>query len=158
VPHPVLSDPSLRRALAIGLADLGAEVESLRVDQWLADLADLLCRPQPNRLAVSRERVRRAQAYLDAQAPRAVRSDELEAVTGLDRFALARQFRRPLGVSPHRYLAMRRLHDAQRRILAGQALVDVALATGFADQSHLSRQFQRAFGLPPGQWKRLVAP
>jgi transcriptional regulator GlxA family with amidase domain len=33
-------------------------------------------------------------------------------------------------------------------------LADVALACGFADQSHFTRVFSAATGLPPGAWRR----
>jgi AraC-like DNA-binding protein len=31
-------------------------------------------------------------------------------------------------------------------------LSESALEAGFADQSHMSRMFKRAYGLTPGQW------
>jgi AraC-like DNA-binding protein len=84
-----------------------------------------------------------------------VRSGELEAVTGLDRFALARHFRAAFATSPHRYLLMRRLQQARAMIGPGGSLSDVAAATGFADQSHLNRHFKKAYGMTPGQWASL---
>ena len=83
---------------------------------------------------------------------RTVASEELEAVTGLDRYALARHFRIRLGTSPYRYLTMRRLDRAKSAIVAGHSLVEAAIMSGFADQSHMTRQFKRAFGLTPGHW------
>ena len=43
-------------------------------------------------------------------------------------------------------------------IRAGQPLADAALVSGFADQSHLTRQFGRAFGLTPGRWRAMHRP
>jgi AraC-like DNA-binding protein len=42
-------------------------------------------------------------------------------------------------------------------LAAGRAAADVALAVGFADQSHMTRQFSRAFGVPPARWLRFQA-
>jgi AraC-like DNA-binding protein len=88
---------------------------------------------------------------------RVVSSGELEAVSGLTRFELARQFRAVAGTSPYRYSVMRRLAAARARIARRQPLVDVALATGFADQAHLTRRFTEAFGITPGQYAKLSA-
>jgi AraC family transcriptional regulator len=36
------------------------------------------------------------------------------------------------------------------------SLLDVALACGFADQSHLTRVFTRMVGVSPGAWRRAL--
>lgn len=100
----------------------------------------------------------RAREYLDARFEQPVRSAELEMVTGLDRYALARQFRRSFGTSPYRYRVMRHLDRARALITAGTPLCEAAIAAGFADQSHLTRHFKRAYGLPPGRWATLTRP
>jgi AraC-like DNA-binding protein len=78
--------------------------------------------------------------------------DELERVSGLDRWTLARQFRLLFGTSPSRYRTLRQVDRARRLLLQGAPLVDAAADSGFADQSHLSRQFKSAYGLSPGRW------
>jgi AraC-like DNA-binding protein len=97
-----------------------------------------------------------ARDYLEANADRTVRSEDLERIAGLDRFALARHFRAAFATSPHRFHLMRRLQRARSMIGSGGKLADIAIATGFADQSHLSRHFKRAFGVTPGRWAGLV--
>ena len=37
-------------------------------------------------------------------------------------------------------------------IRSGRPLAEAALDAGFADQSHMSRMFKRAYGLTPGKW------
>ncbi|WP_370677115.1 helix-turn-helix transcriptional regulator [Pleomorphomonas sp. PLEO] len=96
--------------------------------------------------------MRRARDYLESHATETVRSETLEAVTGLDRYELARQFRRHTGTSPHRFLVMRRLDRAKRLIASGNRLADAALNAGFADQAHFTRHFRGAFGMTPGRW------
>jgi AraC-like DNA-binding protein len=100
--------------------------------------------------------VRLARDCLDAAA--LVSSAALERLTGLSRFALARHFRQQLGTSPHRYAVMRRLERVRRLLDAGTPLAQAAAVCGFADQSHMTRQFKRAYGLSPGQWRALAAP
>jgi len=90
-----------------------------------------------------------------AEAPRIVASEELERVSGLDRFALSRHFRAAFGTSPHRFQVGQRLLRAQAMIANGLSLSETAVATGFADQSHLTRHFAARFGVTPGRWASL---
>jgi AraC-like DNA-binding protein len=78
--------------------------------------------------------------------------DELERVAGLDRWALARQFRAAFGTSPSHFRTHRQLDQLRRAVKGGASLRDAALDAGFADQSHMSRQFKRAYGLTPAKW------
>ncbi len=110
------------------------------------------------RLATSRRldhaALDRARACLEGRRA-IVRSAELEAVTGLSRYELARQFRDRYGTSPYRYSLMRRLDFARHRLHAATPLADLALAAGFADQAHFTRMFRSAYGVTPGRYARL---
>jgi AraC-like DNA-binding protein len=98
---------------------------------------------------------RRAHDFLREHCGRIVTLDELERVTGRDRFSLSRHFRLFYGTSPYRFLTMRRLDLARRLMLAGASLADVAAHAGFADQSHLTRHFTRTYGIPPARWRAI---
>ncbi len=64
-------------------------------------------------------------------------------------------FRQLTGRSPMAYLKQRRLSAACRLLLRGNSsLQEVAAATGFCNQFHLSRDFRQAFGKPPRRWKQ----
>jgi len=76
-------------------------------------------------------------------------ADDLARAVGLSRFQLYRQFRERYGVPPSAYLRQVRLREARRRLVAGAAIAEVAFATGFADQSHLTRWFRRTYGITP---------
>lgn len=110
--------------------------------------------PLPRRIDITA--VDRARQFLDAETTRVVSSAELEAITGLTRYELARQFRAVVGTSPYRYSLMRRLAAARAQIARRRPLVDVALETGFADQAHFTRRFTDAFGITPGQYSALT--
>lgn len=148
-------------AIAPALSGLERPLEDLQRDQVILALADALAAADPSmpprRLSAGDWRaVGRARAMLDANLAEGVASAELEAATGQSRYALARHFRACLGTSPYRYLVMRRLDHARRLIQQGAALANAAAASGFADQSHMTRHFHRAYGLSPGRWAILT--
>ncbi len=156
----VLSDPRLMAALRAALDDLDRPLEALETDQVILGIAEALLALDPGVArgaspATSADAVERTRQFLDANFRRVVASEELEVLTGLDRYALARHFRARLGTSPYRYLTMRRLDRARSAIRAGHSLADAAFDSGFADQSHMTRQFKRAYGLSPGRWRAM---
>jgi AraC-like DNA-binding protein len=156
----VSQDRRLVSAVAGALRDLDAPLGDLAAEDALLPLADALLALDPSATRRSgrfldRVATERARQYLDANLDLAVGSRELEAVTGLDRFLLARQFRACFGTSPYNYLVMRRLQRARLLLREGVSLAEAAFACGFADQSHLTRQFRRAFGITPGRWRAL---
>jgi AraC-like DNA-binding protein len=137
-----------------------APLESLSVDSLVVELAEALLAAEGSgqpagSLRVDVAAVGRAREFLDAERGRVVHSSELEPITGLTRYDLARQFRLMLGTSPYRYLLMRRLAFARERIHQRRPLADVACEAGFADQAHFSRAFKSAFGLTPGRYRAL---
>jgi AraC-like DNA-binding protein len=80
--------------------------------------------------------------------------DELATLGGLSRYALVRQFGRHYGLPPLAWLQQLRLESARTDIGKGTSLAEAAAASGFSDQSHLTRQFVRKFGYTPGAWRR----
>jgi AraC-like DNA-binding protein len=65
---------------------------------------------------------------------------------------LVRMFSREFGISPHQYLAGRRIDLARGLLLDGMPASLAAAAAGFCDQSHLSRSFRRVLGTSPGRY------
>ena len=161
VKEAVLTDPRLWRAVHAAYTDMGSILEPTALDEIALFLADgLLAHDRSVKRAsgniIDDRAVRLARDFLDANSDRTVTSGELEAVTGQDRFTLARQFRKALGTSPYRYLVMRRLDRARAAIEKGTLLTEAALMAGFSDQAHMTRQFTTTFGLSPGRWRKLA--
>lgn len=161
VASPVSSDRRLVAAATRLLGPLDPGPGSLEVDQVLLALAEALDRVSDSPAApaspvVDAPAMDRVRDCLEARCGETVTSAELEEVAGLDRWQIARQFRLRFATSPHRYLTMRRLDAARAAIRAGESLAGAALAAGFADQSHMTRQFRAAFGLSPGRWRDLL--
>ncbi|MCV0427403.1 MAG: AraC family transcriptional regulator [Roseibium sp.] len=162
VKDAVLDDPKLMQAIQAAFSDMDTQLEQIALDEIAGLLADgLLANDKSvNRASTSLidvNAIDRAREYLDANYDSTVASSQLEVITGQDRFSLARQFRKALGTSPYRYLMMRRLDRARAKIATGFSLTDAALATGFSDQSHMTRCFKASYGISPGHWQRLVS-
>lgn len=157
VREPVSHNPTLARAVT---AASRLPPEPLALDALVLQLAEGLLEGDPDGHAAGTPRhldhaaLTRARAFL-ASRRAIVRSAELEAITGLSRYELARQFRALYGTSPYRYSLLRRLDFARTQLRAGMPLVEVALAAGFADQAHFTRVFRSAFGVTPGRYVRL---
>jgi len=94
--------------------------------------------------------------YLGDHSNRNVGLDELAAAAGIGKFRLVRLFRDRNGLPPHSLQLGHRIRTARRLLEAGRSIAEVAAATGFADQSHLHRHFQRSLGLTPGQYQRRI--
>jgi AraC family transcriptional regulator len=70
---------------------------------------------------------------------------------------LARAFRRRYRCTMGEYQQHVRILDAAERLsCSDEPLVEVALTTGFSDQSHFTRIFRRSLGIPPGRFRRLA--
>ena len=138
------------------------EVDGLRVDDLVCRLAAALvaadpsCRRGAPAIRLDGRAVARARQLLDEDTSRVVRSSELEAVSGLSRYELARQFRAVFGTSPYRYSLMRRLDRVRAELGRCPSLADAALAAGFADQAHLSRMFKAVVGVAPSRYRGLL--
>src|SRR5918998_2734887 len=98
---------------------------------------------------------RRAKEMLLDNLPEDRPLSDLAEACGMSVRHLARAFKATTGLPPHRWLLRRRVERA-KELLEGthESLSGIALACGFADQSHLTRVFQALAGSSPGAWRR----
>lgn len=150
-----------RLAQATALAFQAVHTQDLRIVRQTAmdDLLACLTRhlhwrrrinPDP-RLPLTAQRAR---DYLHANLERDIGLEDLAHACGIDRFRLTRAFKAAFGIAPHAYLIQLRLARARRLLAQGQTPAEVAVALGFADQSHLGRWFRRAYRLTPADYRR----
>jgi AraC-like DNA-binding protein len=95
--------------------------------------------------------VRIAREYLDQNLSSKVTLDMLAGLTGITPFRLLRAFQQAVGITPHSYQVHVRIRAAHAMIRRSEPLVDIATATGFADQAHMTRVFKDIMGATPGQ-------
>jgi AraC-like DNA-binding protein len=98
----------------------------------------------------------RARDYLTTRFVGQVRLAQIAAECGLSSFQLIRVFQRVLGVSPYAYVVQLRVNKARELLHRGVGVSEVAYSCGFSDQSHLTRVFKKAVGVPPGTYQRAV--
>ena len=83
--------------------------------------------------------------------------DVLARQLDMDVFRFVRAFKATTGEAPHQFLIGRRLTRAKELLAHGcETLADIAYATGFSSQSHMTATFTKHVGMPPGKYRREV--
>jgi AraC-like DNA-binding protein len=106
--------------------------------------------PAPQTRAITRQVIK----LMHARYCENLSLDELASVAGLTKFQLIGLFKRSIGLTPHAYLIHIRLNAACRLLKRGFPLAESALASGFCDQSALTKHFRRCYGITPLQFAR----
>jgi transcriptional regulator of acetoin/glycerol metabolism/AraC-like DNA-binding protein len=98
--------------------------------------------------------LRRVREYVEAHLAESIDLAALAGVAGLSLYHFARAFKQSAGVAPHTYLIERRVGRAREMLARTElSLAEIALATGFSDQSHFARHFRQRLGMTPGQFR-----
>src|SRR6202023_2508340 len=156
IPPELVRDALAGRALPFVADPIQQLVPAARlIASLLADIDEPINELSSAEIAVAGA-VDLARDYLAAHAREQTSASILEKIAGTDRFTIARHFRWAFGTSPDRYRTLRRLALARAAIESGRSLARAASEAGFADQSHMTRQFKRTYGLTPGRWMALT--
>jgi len=158
-PTPVIADkPAVNALQRFALAVVQA-LPAMEVEQkWFTLCENLFSRhaeknrelkalPLPHAISQARE-------VLDSHISDNLSLSALAKICAVSPFHLARSFTHYVGVPPHAYHLQKRIAHAKTLIQRGDhPLAEVAVATGFADQAHMTRLFRRYHGATPGQFQ-----
>jgi AraC-like DNA-binding protein/mannose-6-phosphate isomerase-like protein (cupin superfamily) len=97
--------------------------------------------------------VRAACDLLDESLSDKLPLEELAQAVHMNHRYVISVFKDGMGIPPHQYVIARRVESARVMVNQGRALNAVAADAGFNDQSHLTRQFKRTFGVTPGAYQ-----
>ncbi|MGH3564367.1 MAG: helix-turn-helix domain-containing protein [Mycobacterium sp.] len=158
------NDPAIyRTAMAIACeAAQGGAGSRLLVDSLATELcvhilrrhANVLFREPAGHDGLTFAQQRTVRDYIAAHLDEAITLDDLAASVALSRFHFARRFRRSTGISPHDFVLRQRVEQATMMLArSGAVLPDIAARCGFADQSHMTRVFNKYVGTTPGRYR-----
>lgn len=154
VDHPSWHDPALRTAVHHLHTALRHPGDTFEAEGRLALVTERLAahldqRPEPT-TRHNPGLARRLRDLLDSRLVEGITLADAAALLQASPTHLVRAFRHETGMPPHRYLTGRRLDQARTLLLEGHRISDVAVATGFHDQAHLTRHFRQLLGVTPG--------
>ena len=148
-----------QQALALRIAaSCAAEIAELSLDALCLELLGSMDARAPAVPASTPRWLERAVELLRDRYRDELSVAEIAAAAGVHPVHLARTFRRHLRCTPGQFTRFHQLeHAASMLLRTARPLAEVALCSGFADQSHFSRVFTRHFGVPPGKYRVLAS-
>lgn len=158
-PSPVITDHALaQRLLKLHRTLEDHQISTLERESLLrcslarlilgyADAPPAVAEVKPERRYVSQVR-----DFIEAHYADDISLPQLAALVNLTPCYLLRLFTKTTGLPPHAYLTYVRLRQAKQLLAHGCPIAAAAYQTGFADQSHMTKRFKRAFGITPGQY------
>jgi AraC family transcriptional regulator len=108
--------------------------------------------------ALSAAQARQVADYIETNLAADLCLESLARVVRISQYHFARLFKKRFGVPPHAYVQRRRVERARHLILnSDMELKEVVGATGFCDQSHMTKSFKQAFDATPAQLRRTAS-
>jgi len=112
-------------------------------------------RPERKRSALASWQLRRVVDFIEENCLRSIKLQELAELVGLSTSYFSHAFKASTGVPPHQWQMNARIKRVREHLLRfDMSLTDVAMATGFFDQAHLTRVFRQNVGVTPAAWQR----
>lgn len=99
-------------------------------------------RPEPDKLKTIRE-------YLHSCFWEKITLEQLAQVSALNKFHIIRLFNEAFRIPPHAYQTLLRINYAKKELRKRRPLAEVALESGFYDQSHFIKAFKGQVGVTP---------
>ena len=78
--------------------------------------------------------------------------DQLEQISGLNKFSIIRNFKKLYATTPAAYHLQYRVAEAKRLLNKGEDVFDICEELRFYDQAHLIREFKKMYGITPGTY------
>lgn len=161
----VYTDPQLVQLLQVAEAELdagcpagalyadglmlamGARIQQLYVDR----------RPQPRRATrpLPDPLLRSVLDFIHARLHGALKLDDIAAHASMSPFHFARSFKAATGISVHQLLIRKRLDRARNLLISTDLpIAQVAMQSGFSDQSHLNLHCQKGYAMTPKELRQ----
>jgi AraC family transcriptional regulator len=105
-----------------------------------------------DRGGLSQSTLQQVKEYVNEYLSQDLKLIELSAIAQLSPYHFLRLFKQHMGITPHQYILQQRIERAKHLLQHSElSIAEIAVRTGFSDQSHLTKCFKRRFGVTPRQ-------
>lgn len=119
----------------------------------LAGLMHPIATPEDQRAHF--QELQRVIAHLENHFIDEITVERLAQIAGISVPHLNRRFRQLMRISPMEYVLSLRIQEAQRRLMTtDRGIGDIAVSTGFYDQSHFTKRFRKVTGMTPLAYRK----
>lgn len=99
-------------------------------------------------------RIANSISHIERNFASSISLEDLVAISDMSRRNFIRTFEGTMGTSPINYLIDRRIREASKLLrCTDRSITNIAFDVGFLDSNYFSRQFKKAIGLSPRQYR-----
>jgi AraC family transcriptional regulator len=132
-----------------------AETLGLLMHFEMQRLGNQLAEPAPLQGGLTSRQIRLVVDHLENCLQEKITIAELSRIVELSRFHFIRAFKKSLGMTPHQFIANRRVERARDLLTKGRMSVsEIAASIGFNSTAQLTRAFRRHVGTTPTLFRR----
>ncbi len=102
-----------------------------------------------------KDSIKRVRDYVSQNFSENLSLKKLASIACLSPFHFQREFKKHIGITPHEYLNDFKISESKKMLLNSEDIADIAIQTGFFDQSHFSRIFRKTVGISPGKYVKI---
>lgn len=96
--------------------------------------------------------------YVDTHIKDSFNLEALANELNINKFSLARKFKKTTGLSPIHYVLMKKIFHSKDRIVKGVSITDLAYDYNFTDIAHFSKLFKKFIGISPTKYRDHFTP
>ena len=96
--------------------------------------------------------VEKVREYINNNWNQDLTLEDLLKVANMSKFYFSRVFKKVIGLSPYDYFLQFKIKKVQNLLEQNSNITEIAYETGFYDQSHLNKYFNKFVGISPGQY------
>lgn len=159
-PCPSISNANLAQMIAQLYLLVATKEDALKKEELFFFFMEHLLKESalqshPKNLASKNKIIDKTCDYIENNYANTLTLDKLAQLANLSKYHFLRSFVKNKGLSPYRYLETIRINKAKKLLQQQVALNQIAVQTGFTDQSHFTNSFKERIGLPPGQYMKI---
>lgn len=161
-PYPVvlnISDPEIFSMTNIMIENLIQNASPLEKEESIIAIFERILSqidPLPTKMKKELPKLQIVKEYLHDNYFEKITLDQLGQISGINKFYIIRLFKEAFGIPPHMYQTLLRINYAKKQLRKQRPLTEVALETGFFDQSHFSKVFKSHMGITPDRYEKLI--